>query len=407
MKNLFQYITPVAAVLALSACGGSSDSGPTHNSQLPLMGSNSGSSGKQYAVEKPDSDARISAGYNHAVGVSTDGNVYAWGRNDSGQLGNNSKVNSDMPVQVLGVSNMKAVRTGYAHSLALNENGVVYAWGANNVGQLGLGRVTGPQGRPIQVPGITDVTSLAAGHSHSVALVRNGTVWGWGSLPTSSSAIPVQIPGLSNVKSVVAGGSHALALLKDGTVWAWGANSKGQLGATNFTGSAQPVYGLSNVKAIAAGLTHSLALTMSGEVYALGGNEYYQLGRQGTSYSLPTLVQGLTKVKSISAGAYNSVAVLENGSVYSWGNNLYGQYGNASYYSTYVPTAMLGAGGNVAAVSSGAGFTTILLADGSVYGTGLNAFGQLGNRTNLNAVLPMQTVGVNGRGYLNLGVTPK
>ncbi len=156
--------------------------------------------------------------------------------------------------------------------------GTVWACGNNSSGQLGAG--SSAQGyTPIQVSGLTNVTGVAAGDAHSLAVESDGTVWGWGSNNSGQIGAglavtrytPVQMPGITTATAVVAGSAHSLARLADGTVRAWGDNTKGQLGDGTTNGSTTPVtvLGLQGVDRIAARANGSLARpTQANEQYA-------------------------------------------------------------------------------------------------------------------------------------------
>jgi hypothetical protein len=187
--------------------------------------------------------------------------------------------NSPAPIRVLGVEHAVAIAAGSAHSLALEADGTVWAWGRNDSGQLGSGQ-RGDRHRPVRVDTLDGVTAIAAGASHSLALKADGTVWAWGwnahgqlgdGTVAASHPSPVRVSGLEHVVAIAAGGyldalfatiGHSLALRRDGTVWAWGWNKLGQLGdgGGDDRRVPVPVAGLRGVTAIAAGGSHSLAL---------------------------------------------------------------------------------------------------------------------------------------------------
>ncbi len=262
---------------------------------------------------------------------------------------------------------------GGAHSVALDtaNGGNVWTWGLNSAGQLGDGTLV-LKTSPVQVltsvggPALTGITAIAAGGKHTLALAADGTVWAWGYNATgqlgdgtvTNSTTPKQVPSLTGVTAIAAGGDFSLALKSDGTVLAWGNNGKGQLGNNTFGASRVPVQvlmhatgtppTLTGIIAIAAGGSHALALKDDGTVYAWGYNEFGQLG-DGTiiSSSTAVAVDGTGPadtdnkvVTAISAGLDHSVAIVD-GNVYTWGYNYYGQLGDGAELASYLPVKEL------------------------------------------------------------------
>lgn len=214
--------------------------------------------------------------------------VAAWGYNGSGQLGNGTTTLSRVPGAVAGLSEVTAVAAGGEHSLALLANGTVRAWGNNSEGQLGNGTTTNSK-VPVIVSGLVNVVAIAAGKEHSLALLSNGTVMAWGGneegqlgsgAKGTKSTFIVAVKGLSNVTAIAAGGAYNLARLSNGTVVAWGAGEEGQLGNGKKAKSANPVpvKGVVGATAIAAGREHALALLSNGTVMSWGSNVAHQLG---------------------------------------------------------------------------------------------------------------------------------
>ena len=232
----------------------------------------------------------VGAGANHSLAIKNDGTVYAWGMNAYGRLGDGSTTQRNAPVQVVGVGGtgtlggIVAVAAGEGHSLALAGDGKVYAWGQNVQGQLGLGAAdVNDHPAPAQVPGLSNITAVAAGYRFSLALRNDGTVFAWGyndsgqlgngsinTNPCGCAATPTQIANLSGVVAIGAGDSHSLAVLNDGTVRAWGANGSFQVGVTAPDKVTTPtaVPGLIGAVAVAGGSAHSLALQVAPQ-YAL------------------------------------------------------------------------------------------------------------------------------------------
>ena len=220
-------------------------------------------------------------GANWSVAVKSDGTIWAWGNNAYGQLGNGTNTDSPTPIQVTGIGTAITVAAGARHTVALDGNGDVWTWGNNDYGQLGDGPSTPERSSPGRVTGPSNVTAIAAGPFHTVALDGSGNVWEWGNSPSSNTASPVQVAGLSNVTAVAAGDGYTVALQRDGTVWAWGANANGQLGNGTSAPSSVPIQVMAdgsgqpllNVVAVAAGGLHTVALKSDGSVWAWGQND--------------------------------------------------------------------------------------------------------------------------------------
>ncbi len=231
---------------------------------------------------------QVDAGDYFSAGLKADGTVWAWGANNMGQLGNGSDVGTNLSTLV-DIGQVAAIACGGYHALALKQDRSVWAWGCNWGGQLGNGTLVDTN-RPVAVIGTSDTIAIAAGSAASMKLRADGTVWAWGAnteglLGVGSTneevTMPAQVTGLANITAIAAGDSHMLALASNGTVWAWGNNYDGQLGngsSCNFTNRPVQVLGLSNVTAIAAGANHSLALKADGTAWAWGLNDYGQLG---------------------------------------------------------------------------------------------------------------------------------
>lgn len=196
----------------------------------------------------PDSAAvptAIAAGEFHALEYRSDETIWAWGWNGYGQLGNGSNSGTyegiNTPVPVLTTPGLgMALSAGWDHSLAIKSDGTVWAWGRNWVGELGNGGNT-DSNIPVQVPGLSQVRAIDAGDYHSLAVDGSGTVYAWGDNfygqlgngTHLNSNIPVQSL-VGDFVSVAAGYGHSKALRSDGMVWAWGRNDDGELGNGSF-----------------------------------------------------------------------------------------------------------------------------------------------------------------------------
>jgi alpha-tubulin suppressor-like RCC1 family protein len=240
------------------------------------------------------------------VVVNFDSPIWAWGSNDSGQLGTSSIAVENIPNRIVGLPfGAGELSAGNRHALSIKQaantfdqtfSGNVFAWGSNAHGELGIGTTSAT---PILVPTqvidsadpsgfLGNVKAIAAGGNHSLALKTDGTVWSWGFNSNGQvgdgtrvdRSSPVQVLGLNDIESICAGSFHSLALRSDGSVFAWGFNEEGQLGIGFFSAdSPTPIqvigpFGngfLNDIQALGAGLAHSLAVRRSdGAVFAWG-----------------------------------------------------------------------------------------------------------------------------------------
>jgi alpha-tubulin suppressor-like RCC1 family protein len=295
--------------------------------------------------------SQAAAGARHSLALTSGGKLYAWGKNDLGQLGNNTTADSLDPVRVLDSSGsgyltcVSRAAAGFDHNLALRHDGTVWSWGGNVCGQLGNNtRTASPL--PVQVLDasgsgyLTDVTQIAAGDCCSMALKSDGSVYAWGGyVQDVNPVLPVKIKeesgsDLGGVTQIAIGGDHCLALKSDGTVRAWGFNMDGQLGNNSTDRKYRAV-----------------------QVLGLGGSGY------------------LTDVTQVAAGASHSMALKSDGSVYAWGANFFGTLGNNTQTESHVPVQVLDASGSgylagVTQISAGFDHSLALKSDGSLWGWG-------------------------------------
>ena len=355
----------------------------------------------------------VGPGASHCLAVFADGSVWGWGKNTKLQLGLDSLPNvGNDPVEIRNLDRVTSVAAGASHSLALRNDGTVRAWGTNESGQLGIGPNPFLFGDPVQVLNLTDVTAIAAGESHSLALRNDGTVWGWGDnvygqvgdgLPSAVSIkTPVQVPGLSGVTAIAAGRFHSLALRSNGTVWGWGYNQFGQVGngtAVSPVPLPAMVENLTSVTRIAGGGHFSLALREDGTIWSWGENGAGQLGI-GSAGAVPSTrpvrVINLTGMVALSAGLSHGLAVKDDGTAWSWGSNASGELGTGaktSFNATPVPVVGLT---GVSAVSAGIVRSLALGAAGSVSTWGSNGYGELGIGAVSVRSRPTEVFNVNG-----------
>ncbi|MHA7627935.1 RCC1 domain-containing protein [Corallococcus sp. M7] len=248
----------------------------------------------------------LAEGTTHFLAIRAGGTVWAWGGNALGQLGTGSTANLEpVPAQVPGLTDIVSVAAGTGHSLALRADGTLFGWGDNSYGQLADEDLATIRRAPVVVEGLPRIASIAAVNVHSLVLGVDGTVWSWG----NGSAIPSRVdlpPGISGVSTEL---THGVALHETGAVFTW-AN-----GVSQEATAPTRLDSLSGIVAISSAMSSSLALGADGTVYTWGP------GAQQGSRTVPLRVPGLSRVAAIGGGgAFNSqsTALREDGSLYTW-----------------------------------------------------------------------------------------
>ncbi|ODA89568.1 hypothetical protein ATY41_04645 [Leifsonia xyli subsp. xyli] len=273
----------------------------------------------------------VSAGSLSAYALGDDGNVYAWGDNEYGQLGTGDTVNAHTPVKVMLPAGVKftALSAGSLSAYALGDDGHAYAWGDNEYGQLGTGDTV-----------------------------------------NAHTPVKVMLPAGVKFTALSSGGPSAYAVGNDGKTYAWGFNGYGQLGTDTTADAHVPVAvavpaGVS-FTAVSAGVSSAYALGDDRKTYAWGDNEYGQLGRGDTANAhapvAVTVSAGETFV-SVSGGAGSVYARGQNGDTYAWGDNDYGQLGRGDTANAHTPIE----------VAAGVEVTGVLF--GSLPGTAVSSQG--------------------------------
>ncbi len=429
-KVAYDFSQPVTADITLAAHWSPANTGGWSIS--PNKGNAMG--GQQTTITPPKLSRgirfnQISAGSlsGFSVGVASDGNAYAWGYNQHGQLGQGSASSTPQktPVRVplpdgvaSGFTYKQAVAGGY-HVLAIGSDGIVYAWGANEHGQLGDGTTT-ERSKPLPVKDADGqpfkAVQVSAGAYDSAAISLDGRVYTWGSENNNFTDYSTSklAPALAkdpngsgqglHADQVSLGWSFVMAMDADGNVYTWGYDNYGQLGNGTATGEHSTIYAADPARVpdpedtsktfkttqVSAGANHALAISQDGTLWAWGYNYRGQLG-DGTTTSRPSPTQigkpTKAKVTQISAGAYHSLAVDQSGTAWAWGWNINSQLGtnNSDFYQpapTLVsPPAGQGSAGTglaTARITAGWNHSMAVGQDGNAYAWGDNASGQLG-----------------------------
>jgi alpha-tubulin suppressor-like RCC1 family protein len=301
----------------------------------------------------------IYAAAHHTCLVTMSGNVRCWGRNDHSQLGDGTTTSSIVPVETLSMtSKIRSTAGGENHTCALTRSGGVKCWGSNAYGQLGNG-TTLDSNTPVEVVGLnSNVEEIVSGAYHMCALTSTGEVKCWGRNNDgqlgNGTTLDSNTPVNSGYKfpfavALTSGANHVCALNKGGGVQCWGRNMEGQLGNGTFTNSNAPVdvVGLEReVLSISAGSFHTCAKRSMEGVKCWGDNSAGQLGNGTTiSQSMPVAVIGLSSgVRYVISGSEQNCARLDDDTIRCWGRNDAGQLGNGTMLNSSTPVDVINLG---------------------------------------------------------------
>lgn len=379
------------AVLVASGCSSGSDTTPS----APEAASTTSTS-----VPEEPATWVVSTGGNHTCAIEPDGTASCWGENTRGQIGDGTTTDRPTAVAVAidePVAQISA--SGSRHTCALTVSGRPMCWGQNVRGTIGDGTTT-DRPSPVEVVGLPGaVRTIAAGGTHSCALLESGSVQCWGrndfaqlgNGTLADGTSPTEVIGLpEGVESLSVGGAHSCVVTSARGLVCWGLNRNGQIGngSTNDGQAPVPVPSLqSGIASVSAGGFHTCAVTTAGGVQCWGSNEFGQLG-DGTNQDRlePVPVSGLESgIVAVSAGLYHTCALRTDGTVSCWGKNETGGLGDGTTTNRSLPVAPMGLPNSpVVQVAVGGGQTCVAVAEGSVWCWGENLYGQVGDGTTTN-----------------------
>ncbi len=388
--------------------------------------------------------AQLWAGGFVSAARKSDNTWWIWGDNSRGQLLDGTTTNRSSPIPLTLPGTPTALAFGETHVLALRSDGTVLAWGANDFGQLGDGTTTA-RSSPITVQGLSGVIAITAGQFHSIALKSDGTVWAWGNngfgrLGTTGgdSRVPQQT-SIGPTVAIAAGFQHSMAITADGIAWYWGnfaaplpntANSpKADDVFLRLAGSDTrplpfaflPTFGVapstwvSSNGVVVSGLGADAAspVSVSGGEYSVNNSQFTTLSgvvtngdtvivrqRSSESFAATTMavlsiggtggesaihfVRTRTDVSAsrvrpqVAAGDSHSLLLSPDGTVFGTGYNSNGQLGNGTIVGLSTLRPVSGLSG-VSFIATGAFHSLALRSDGTVAAWGANTYGQLGH----------------------------
>lgn len=360
--------------------------------------------------------ASVSAGSDHTCAVTVDGELYCWGGNESGQLGDGTNNDNSSPVKISAFSSKtRKVMAAYQRTCAISDEGSLKCWGNNQYGSIGDG-TTRNRNTPVDVMGISNGVEEVSGFSMtSCALVTGGSIKCWGAMSNelfsnlalgngykTAYSTPVDVTGLSSGVEQVdidTGGGHACAVMTNGGVKCWG---EGWLGDGEDGGSYTPVEveelsgGVKSIDVGGTSQSYSCAVMDAGNVMCWGYEFYAESWEADYNFTPVEATVFGSDVAALSEGNGHACFVTNAGELKCLGDNYSGELGVdpvAMDYS-YEPVTVQGLSSGVSAVSAGWANTCALTSAGGVKCWGSNFCGQLGDGTTEDSFTPRDVAGL-------------
>ena len=298
--------------------------------------------------EEPIKIVYVDANQNISAAITDKGDLYIWGNGES------------RPIKVM--ENIQSVSLGNDFVMVLTNEGEVFAWGDNSHGQIGNGDSETQllyEENPVKV--MEGVTQIDAGYDHALAIAENGDLYVWGDnssgavgngntqkgyghIKENIETVPVKI--LSDVKQAAAGHGNTFAVTNEGELYAWGWNDYGTIGNGEKSDSQtfedlsliEPTKIMSNINTISVNFLTASAVSQDNELYVWGDNRYTKLlsaqEQSSDSYEIEEILQSPLKISDDAVQASFGILcsyVDKNSNLYVWGNNEFGSVGNGKY----------------------------------------------------------------------------
>lgn len=379
----------------------------------------------------PTSWKQIANGSGTTCGIALNNLAYCWGDNFTGQLGNGNTTASKVPIPVdmtgvLSGKTIKFIAVGDSHVCSIASDDKAYCWGYNYAGKLGNNSQVASYS-PVAV----DTSGVLSGKTIKTISVRNDETcaiasddkaycWGYnyygevGDNSTTNRQVPVAVNTAGvlsgkTIKAISVGDYDTCAIASDNLVYCWGMNDNGELGDNTIVNKSVPVAVVSSgalsgktVISLTTGADHNCVIASDNKAYCWGNNAFSQLGTGNTTESHVPIAVATTGVlsgktiKSITGGYYHTCVIASDNNPYCWGYNNKGQLGNNTTTSSSlaVATNIAGAlsGKTLKSITAAVHYTCAIASNDQSYCWGWNSYGEHGNNTLTDSLVPTLTL---------------
>jgi uncharacterized repeat protein (TIGR02543 family) len=381
-------------------------------------------------LDKEEKVVELSVGVDFTGVLTSNGRVFMWGKNNFGQLGNATTVNSSIPIDITSRFNLdetdRIIQLVLSRDFAgaLSDTGRVFMWGANGSSQLGRGNDT-RSNIPIEITNsfnLSDdkIIQLEVGDSFAGSISQKREVFTWGSNAsgqlgddtTWQKSLPVKITSRFNFQAnetinFFNLGSESVSLITSDRIFVWGKNNYGQLGLGHTTMMRTPIdlsarftnlESTESVLKVIIGNEHTIALTSEGKVYTWGRNDEGQIGNNSsgpyTQMLNLLLIPFDETIVDVGVSDKSSFALTSSGLLYVWGLNTDNNISTTSTRNFLVPTEYdydfnQETGKTVKYFDTSGRNSGLIASDDTIYMFGYNDFGQIGNQNTTNQSSPV------------------
>lgn len=348
----------------------------------------------------------VSAGDDETCGTRSNQQIYCWGTNSYGQLGQGDTKTHQKPTQVTFRLGWVTAVAGGMSTCAIRSDATLWCWGSNSFGQLG-DHAREPRYLPTPVNDSTrwlDVGDSGGSHTCAISDVIHfeGDLYCWGvddhgqlgDGATTDQILP-ELIGSDTWTDVTGGEADSCGVQTDKSLWCWGANDDGQLGLGNQKEIHSPkrVGDQSNWVEVSAGNNHTCAVDTDGGLSCWGDNGNGQLGDGSTTNSnVPVQISPSTGWSSVSAGVSHTCAIRNDATLWCWGDNSHGEIGDGTEIQRLSPVEVANDPRDFTQVDVGGTTSCAINSKQSLFCWGIDDHGQAGLGGGGDVTQPTQVV---------------